>query len=265
MRGTLVSFHAHPDDEAIQTGGSLARAAKEGHRVVLVFATKGEHGEVDDGFLAEGETLAERRIAETEASAQILGVDRIAYLGYTDSGMAGTVENDSPASFWNADVDEAAQRLADILREEAAEVLTVYDDHGGYDHPDHIQVHRVGVRAAELAATPRVYEATMNRDEIRRFMVEMRDEAAAAGVELPEEIQDPDGLTLGVPGDRITTTVDVSEYIDAKRAALASHASQVDETSFFLSMPAEHFRIAFGQEWFIRRGAPGGSSEDWLF
>jgi LmbE family N-acetylglucosaminyl deacetylase len=265
-----VSFHAHPDDEAIQTGGVIARAAAEGHRVVLVLATKGEHGEVDDGVLADGETLAERRVVETEAAAQILGISRVAFLGYTDSGMAGTPENDGSGSFWTADAEEAAGRLAEILREEDAEVLTVYDDHGGYDHPDHIQVHRVGARAAELAGTPRVYEATMNRDEVRRFMIEMRDEALRYGIDTDAELGNPDELTMGTPADQITTTVDVSQYVDTKRKALSAHASQVDETSFFLAMPAEHFRRAFGTESFIRRDAPpgphpDGTREDWLF
>jgi len=265
MHGTLVSFHAHPDDEAISTGGSLARAAKEGHRVVLVLATRGEHGEVDDGFLVDGETLSERRVRETEAAAEILGIARVVFLGYRDSGMAGTRENDLPGSFWTADVDEAAARVATILREEDAEVLTVYDDHGGYDHPDHIQVHHVGVRAGELAGTARVYEATINRDQVRRLMLEMRDDARATGVELPDDMGDPEQLTIGVTEDRITTTVDVSPYVDAKRAALAAHRSQVDETSFFLAMAPEHFRMAFGQEWFIRRGAPPATGDDWLF
>jgi LmbE family N-acetylglucosaminyl deacetylase len=264
VSGTLVSFHAHPDDETIQTGGTIARAAAGGHRVVLVFATRGENGEVDDGFLRDGETLAERRVAETEAAASVLGASRVAFLGYTDSGMAGTPENDVAGSFWQADAEEAASRLAAILLEEDAEVLTVYDDHGGYDHPDHIQVHRVGIRAAELANTPHVYEATMNRDEIKRFMVELSG-AAEHGVTAREELGDPEELTMGMPAEMITTSVDVSEFVDTKRKALTEHRSQVDETSFFLAMPEEHFRLAFGTEWFIRRGAPAGVTEDWIF
>src|SRR5262249_6986135 len=157
---TLVTFHAHPDDEAIATGGVMARAAADGHRVVLVVATAGELGEVAEGVLSDGENLASRRKAEQERAAEILGVARVAYLGYHDSGMAGEPTNDAPGAFAAAPVDEAAARLAAILSEEDAEVLTVYDDNGGYGHPDHIQVHRVGVRAAELAGTPRVYEST---------------------------------------------------------------------------------------------------------
>src|SRR2546425_614292 len=156
---TLVLFHAHPDDESIDTGGVMRKAADEGHRVVVVLATKGEHGEVDDGFLDPGEELWQRRVKETQAAADILGVARIEFLGYVDSGMADTPENEKPDSFWQADIDEAAERLAGILRDERADILTIYDDNGLYGHPDHIQVHRVGARAAELADTSKVYES----------------------------------------------------------------------------------------------------------
>src|SRR4051794_27564981 len=133
---TLVCFHAHPDDECIATGGVMAKAAKHGHRVVLVVATKGENGEVPEGFLDPGEALWQRRVKETEASAAILGAERVEFLGYVDSGMIDTPENHKPGSFWTADVEEAATRLATILREEQADVITIYDSHGGYGHPD---------------------------------------------------------------------------------------------------------------------------------
>jgi LmbE family N-acetylglucosaminyl deacetylase len=254
---TLVSFHAHPDDEAIPTGGVLAKVAGAGHRVVIVFATRGEHGEVDAGFLDEGESLAARREQECYRAAEVLGAARVAFLGFVDSGMMGTPENDAPDSFWQADVEEAARRLAALLEEEHADVLTVYDEHGTYGHPDHIQVHRVGVRAAELAGTPRVYEATANRDAIQRGLRQAR----AEGVEMPDDL-DPDAMdNFGVREGELTTAVDVTDYIDAKRAAMAAHASQISEASFFLAMPRERFAQAFGTEWFIRRGAPPGIRE----
>ena len=164
----------------------MRKAADEGHRVVLVVATRGEHGEVPDGFLAEGEQLWSRRVAETQAAADILGVQRVEFLGYRDSGMMGEPTNDLPGSFWTAPVEEAALRLADILLAESADVLTIYDDNGGYGHPDHIQVHRVGQRAAELAGTRRVYQATMNRDYMRRGMKAFAAQAKEAGLEIPE-------------------------------------------------------------------------------
>ena len=249
---TIVLFHAHPDDETIVSGGTMAKYAAAGHRVVLVLATKGEHGEVPDGFLDEGETLAERRVREAEASARILGVARIAYLGYVDSGMMDTPENDGDGSFWQADVDDAAARLAAILDEESCDVLVVYDENGGYGHPDHIQVHRVGVRAGELAGTAVVYEVTMNRDALRRAFAD----ALASGVDMGEEAPDESFLdTLGLPESLITHELDVYDWIDVKRRAMAAHASQISETSFFLTLPGDTFRESFGREWFVRRGA----------
>ena len=261
MAHTLVTFHAHPDDEAIATGGIMARAAAEGHRVVLVVATRGEVGEVDDGFLAPGETLAERRAIETGRAAEALGVARVEFLGYTDSGMDGEPTNDAEGSFWSADVEEAATRLAAILDEERADVLTVYDERGGYGHPDHVQVHRVGVRAGELAGTPRVYESTLNRDHIQRLVA-----ARPTDLAIGDNAPDPSEFdNMGSPESEITTTVDVRDFVDHKRAAMRAHASQISESSFFLQMPDEAFREAFGWECFIRRGGRPEAPETSVF
>jgi LmbE family N-acetylglucosaminyl deacetylase len=261
QRRTLVVFHAHPDDEAIATGGTMAKAASEGHRVVLVIATRGEHGEVEEGYLDLGEELWERRVKETHAAAEILGVARVEFLGYVDSGMMGTRENDLPDSFWQADVDEAAERLARILREEQADVLTAYDENGVYGHPDHIQVHRVGVLAGELARTPKVYLNTVDQDRLRAMM----NEPMATEDFTPPDLDEAELMNLGVPAERITTRVDVRRLVDRKRAAMAAHASQISETSFFLAMPAEMFAVAFGQEDYILCGAPPGTRETDLF
>jgi len=250
---TLVSFHAHPDDECIQCGGVMRKAHEAGHRVVLVVGTRGELGEVPDGFLQDGEELWQRRVEETHAAAGILGADRVEFLGYTDSGMMGESTNDQPGTFWTASVEEAAEKLAAILRDENADVLTVYDDHGGYGHPDHIQVHRVGMRAAELAGTARVYQATMNRD---RAKAGQREFAESSGVELPDF-----GDDFGSAEADITAAVDVTTWVEHKRKAMRAHASQISDQSFFLSMPDEGFRFAFGTEWFIRAGQGPGITE----
>jgi LmbE family N-acetylglucosaminyl deacetylase len=253
---TIVSFHAHPDDEAIACGGTLAAAAEAGHRVVLVTATGGEEGEVPDGLLAPGEAVAERRAAELAAAAGLLGVARLELLGYRDSGMAGTPANDHPESFWRAELEEAATRLARILREEGADVLTVYDEHGIYGHPDHVQVHRVGVRAGELAGVARVYEATVSRDHWAGVL----ERAAELGLpELPE-VEDI-GAEIGLPEAVITTAVDVTAHLEAKRAAMAAHASQIGEDSFFLGMDPKAFAVVFGTEWFRLRNAPSDLRE----
>jgi LmbE family N-acetylglucosaminyl deacetylase len=273
--GTLVCLHAHPDDEAIATGGSMARAHAEGHRVVLIVATDGAHGEVPDD-LAEGETLEHRRRDETMASAAALGIDRVEFLDYTDSGMNGWRQNGHHEAFCRADIDIVASRLADLLRQEHADVFTIYDWHGGYGHPDHIQVHRVGCRAEEMVRSDlpdlRVLESTMNRDGMRR-MIAMAQEIGfdGAGPESDDDEQfDPDGPMddgnpMGTPEAELTLGVDVAAYTDRKRAAIAAHRSQVSDSSFFLQMPPEIFAQAFGHEWFIEHGQPLGLRMGWLF
>ena len=264
---TIVCFHAHPDDESIGTGGTIARAAAAGHRVVLVVATRGERGEPTPGVLAEGEMLWERRIVETLESARVLGAQRVEFLGYVDSGMMGEPTNDFPYSFWQADVEHAATRLAAILAEEDADILTIYDDFGGYGHPDHIQVHRVGTRAAELAGTPRVFQGTMNADHIRRTIQTVMAQQAADGVEPPENAPteaDLDENTFGKPESELTHAIDVSDLLHVKRASMVAHASQIAPDSWFLTMSDDAFAAAFGTEWFIRSGETRGEGEPFV-
>jgi len=255
---TAVFFHAHPDDESIATAGVMLRAAEAGHRVVLVTATDGSLGESAPGSVPEGSTLAEVRAEEVRRAAEVLGVHRVELLGYRDSGMEGEPSNDDPESFWRTDVEVAAQRLAAILREERTDLLTTYDAHGNYGHPDHIQVHRVGVRAAELAGVRAVFEATMNRDAMRE-MAEHDDFGGIAEaedlIELEERRQEMAETDMGTPASEITHAVDVSDLIDRKKQAMAEHASQITPDSWFMQMPDEVFAAAFGTEWFVQRGA----------
>jgi LmbE family N-acetylglucosaminyl deacetylase len=244
---TVTFFHAHPDDEAIATGGTMAKMAEEGHRVVLVTATRGELGEIPEGLLDPGESLTDRRIDELTEACRHLGVSRQLFLDYHDSGMAGEDTNDRPGSFAAADVGEAAAALADILTEERTDVLVTYDEHGGYGHPDHVQVHNVGMEAARRAGVPVVYMATMNRD----FFRSMSGMAAEAGVDLPEGTAE-DMQTMGEPASRLTTEVDVSPWIERKREAMRAHASQISETSFFLALPDDLYTQVWGREWYIR-------------
>lgn len=262
--GTLVLLHAHPDDEASSTAGTAARAVAEGHRVVLVVATDGAYGEVP-GDLGEGETLVDRRRAETARSADVLGIARVAWLGYRDSGMTGWVQNADPLSFHMAPLDEAAERLAAILRDERADVLTAYDWHGVYGHPDHIKVHTVGHRAAQLAGTAKVFDATMNRT----LMGAMLRQANESGLADLGDNFDPDGPAddgnpFGSPESEISLHVDVSAYIELKRESIRCHASQVSDTTMFLGMSPEVFAMAFGAEWFIDRDAPGRLREGFV-
>lgn len=247
MTTSVVFFHAHPDDEAIFTGGTMLKLARAGSRVVLVLATSGELGEVR-GDLAEGESIGERRAAETARAAEILGIARVEFLGYLDSGLPGDPANDEPDSFATVDTEEAASRVARVLTEEDAAALVVYDAGGIYGHPDHVQVHRAGVRAAQLAGVPTVYQATVDREYLHFVETHLVDEASRALVTMP---------TVGVPTVFVTTEVDVRDVLDAKRAAIAAHGSQVPETSSAMALTAAAFAGVYGFEWYVREGPPG--------
>lgn len=237
--GTIVSFHAHPDDESIASAGTLSRAVAAGHRVVLVFATRGELGEPVPGVLGEGEQLPVRRSGECYVSAAAIGAQRVEFLGWVDSGMMGEKSNEVPYCFWQANVEHAAKRLALILDEEEADILTIYDDNGGYGHPDHIQVHRVGKRAAELAVVPVVAQGTMNRDWMRRGMAEQGRDLS----QVPEN--------MGKPESEITHRVDAVDFVDRKRASMRAHASQMGPDHFLLAMPDPMFAMGLGVEFYI--------------
>ncbi len=219
--------------------------------MVLVLATRGEEGEQVPGVVPTGEDLGAVRERETRASAALLGCHRVEFLGYRDSGMAGTPANDAPESFWQADLDEAAMRLVGILAPERADVLTIYDPHGGYGHPDHIAVHRVGTRAAELAGVPRVYWATLNRDNIKEMLEAAERAGTPVDAERTERSQSED---FGMADADITHAVDVREVLQLKRTAMAAHASQISPESFFLALGHGDFSAAFGTEWFVRPG-----------
>jgi LmbE family N-acetylglucosaminyl deacetylase len=261
---TIVYCHAHPDDEASQTSGSMARAAADGHRVVVVFGTNGDHGEEAED-LAEGETVADYRRREAEASAAAIGLARVAWLGYADSGMTGWAQNDDENSFHGADTEEAARRLADVLDEEDADVLIGYDWHGGYGHPDHVKVHPVTHRAAELAARrPRLFESTMNRTEMKKLFLAAQDMDVGTGDWDPDAPMD-DGNPFGTPESEISWDIDVSDFLAQKRASLEAHRSQATDISQFLEMPPEIFAAFFGHEYLIEPGVAGPMREGWPF
>lgn len=248
---TVVSLHAHPDDETLLTGGTLARAAADGHRVVLVTATAGEAGLTGLGY-STGTTLAQRRRVELHAAAAALGCHRVQLLGYADSGMHGTAGGDRTLS--RADI-EATAAVAALLAEERADVLTIYDARGGYGHPDHVAVHRLGIRAAKLAGTSVVLEATVDRTSLLR--------AAQALHRMPGMPADfaPERLSNAYsPRAEITHVIDVRRHCRAKRTAMRAHTSQSTggedrrTLAVFGALPLPLFRAAFGREWFIERG-----------
>ena len=291
---TVVSFHAHPDDEALLTAGTLARAVAEGHRVVLVTATDGAAGLTatanpaptaatatttatatatpDIANTVEPTDLGHRRLAELEAAAKAIGTQDVRHLGYEDSGMDGRAGHPG-RSFATADVEEAATKLAAILTETQADVLTIYDPAGGYGHPDHIQVHHVGTRAAELAGTKVVLEATVDRKSLVRILAVLKRAGVLRrfGVDLTEWSPERFNLAYTDPA-HITHKVKVGDYSRAKRNAMAAHASQstadtVTRTlAVFLRLPPLVFNRVFGHEWFVEKGrTPGTPRLDDIF
>jgi LmbE family N-acetylglucosaminyl deacetylase len=247
---TVVAFHAHPDDEVLLTGGTLALLAAQGHRVVIAVATDGAMG-------AATSPGSQPRLAELQASASVLGAARVVHLGYADSGHGPILFPDPPdrARFARADLAEAAARLAAVIREERADLLLSYDARGGYGHRDHIRVHEVGALAAGLTGV-RVLEATVPRELVGRL---------ARPLQLLRLTvrYDADGVGSGfTPEAEITHRVSVGRYARQKQAALAAHHSQTSGKSragrlfhLLASMPAPLFRLAGGHEWFAEPGA----------
>jgi LmbE family N-acetylglucosaminyl deacetylase len=261
-----MAVHAHPDDEASSTGGILAKYAAEGIRTVLVTCTNGELGDATGGTKPDHPShdttavVAERR-AELERACELLGVGHLELLGYHDSGMMGWPQNEAPHAFWNTPVEEAADRLAELIERYRPEVVVTYDENGFYGHPDHIQANRI-TRAA-IAANPipqKLYYPAIGRSEIPRFTELLRE----AGVELPAEAADmPD---FGVDDELVTARIDCTAFAETKYRALQAHGSQV-ENVFFLNLGIDLFSTFFGVETFQRvydtTGAP--VPEDDLF
>ena len=264
---TIMAVHAHPDDEAISTGGILARYSDEGVRTVLVTCTNGELGDAPGGVKPGDPGHDERvvvplRLQELEASCRVLGVSDLELLGYHDSGMAGWPQNDAAGSFWQTPVEEAGERLAALLRKYEPQVVVTYDENGFYGHPDHIQANRVTRAAlAQWGAPVKLYYTALARSRLRGFS-EMLAEAGIEGPG-PEVQENPD---FGTPDELITTTVDVSAVAARKFASLEAHGSQSDNI-FFLQMGVEMFSRIMGSESFVRvlddTGAP--VPEDDLF
>ncbi len=265
MPRTCVFFHAHPDDEALLTAGTMARLAAEGHRVVLVVATAGEHG-LAAADATRGAGLGTVRRAELQTSARVLGCARVEWLGYADSGLGAdqaaghvTTAQTGPEPFADADVETAARRLAELLDAERADLLTSYDPAGGYGHRDHVQVHRVGLRAAQLAGTRRLLEATVDRDLLLRAL-----RVAGLVYRFPPEFDRASVRRAYTPAARITHRVNVRRYAAAKRASMAAHASQAagggsERTLAALQrLPPAVFRWVLGTEWYTQRDPTQG-------
>ena len=243
-RQTVVFLHAHPDDESVFSAITMRRLADLGHRVVLVTATAGEAGE-PRFRLPEGQTLGDRRRDELEQACALLGVERLVLLGHRDSGMHGSADNLHRAAFCNVPVAQAARSLADLLEQEGADTLVHYDSDGGYGHPDHVMVHRVGAAAAALTGIT-AYESTVDREHLHFVETHLISDGAPPRTR-PGLGRMTVEITLALHG--------TSDEIALKREALALHASQIEPTD--LDLDAATFREAYGYEWFVRTSSTG--------
>ena len=270
----LLLVHAHPDDETIGSGATMAKYVASGAQVTLVTCTLGEEGEIlipELSHLAadQSDELGKHRITELAAAMAELGVTDWHLLGgpgaYRDSGMVGTPPNDRADCFWRSDVLEAAKHLVKIIRQKRPQVLVTYDDFGGYGHPDHIQAHRVATYARDLAAAPsfapelgspwhiqKVYW-TAFPVSVMRAGIEM---LKAAGEDTGFAAQDPDEIPFACPDEFVTTAIDGAEFSDQKLRALQAHATQIstEEGFFALSnnlgsqvMGTEYYRLVAGE------------------
>lgn len=267
---SVLFVHAHPDDESIETGATMAKYAAEGAQVTLVTCTLGEMGEVIPAELAHladdaGGGLGQHRIGELAAACAALGVTDHRFLGgagrWRDSGMMGTPANDAPGCFWRADVDEAARELLAIITEVRPEVLVTYDARGFYGHPDHIQAHRVSWRAFELAGglVSKFYATAVPKSVLAEAMALLgadRSGGQIGGVDF-SRVESLDELPFGTDDDEVSTQIDATGYLDAKIAAMRAHVTQIAVDSPFFALSDMVGRKALGVEYFTLLAGPG--------
>ena len=267
---TLMAVHAHPDDESSSTGGVLARYADEGIRTVVVTCTNGEFGDTLDGVKPgedghEEQAVAQIRLAELREACKHLAVTDLELLGYHDSGMPDWDYKDRPDAFCNIPQDVVAARIGALIERYRPQVVITYDDQGAYQHPDHVHASRCAQAAVAATGIPdKLYLTAMRRSNWRRLWEELR----AQGVDVPDvgPIDEQMQRQIEESERRITTDVDITPYLERKRAALLAHASQIRE-SWFSKIPPDLAAEVFGHETFIRAtdrtGAP--VPEDDLF
>lgn len=258
--------HAHPDDECIATGATMAKLAAEGAQVTLVTCTLGEEGEIlldDIAHLAadQHDRLGEHRKVELAAAMEALGIDDWQLLGgpgrFRDSGMMGTQSNARPDCFWQVDLLEAAIPLVELIRSRRPQVVVTYDDFGGYGHPDHIKAHRVTHYAVALAESAsfrrdlgepwtvaKLYWTAMPRSIIRAGIEAMKDHDAEFAA------MDPDNIPFACDDELITTVIEATDFLPQKMAALRAHGSQVNVDGGFFAMADNVGAEAFGREYY---------------
>ncbi len=238
----VLFIHAHPDDECILTGATLAKASHLGLATIVVYGTKGDAGETSAEL--GDQTLGQRRVGEAMAACADLGVARVEWLPYADSGMAGTDTTDNPEAFSNADPSIVADSVAELVAAEHIVAVVGYDDNGTYGHPDHVQVHRVANEVAKALNAPWVLDATYNREHL---------------ASLPGGDGTLDPVFAAAEAD-LTHFVAGEKWLKAKITAVSNHLSQVPDDWDADNPDLEGFRERFGTEWFIAR-SPNGATD----
>jgi len=266
----ILFVHPHPDDESIACGGTIALALDAGHPVTILTCTGGEAGENLGGIELGGLTLAQVRALELASSLEILGGPEHEWLGYRDSGMAETPDNEHADCFHVADLDQAAAQVADLIRRWRPAVVVSDDEHGTYGHPDHIKANAVTRRAVELAADPTwgvggpwQVKRRFHHALGKRRMLQGHNRLIEEGLASPfgdQPFDDPDRMPFGADDEAITTVIDVSSVLDRKRQAIHAHASQLSPDSFFLNIPLDAEAEFFGVEEFVL--VEGEASQD---
>jgi N-acetyl-1-D-myo-inositol-2-amino-2-deoxy-alpha-D-glucopyranoside deacetylase len=267
-RKVLLAVYAHPDDESFATGGTLARYAAEGGHVALICATRGEAGEISDSTLATPERLGEVREEELRCAAGILGVTDIYFLGYRDSGMAGSPANEDLRCLYQADPNVVTGQVVRVIRQVRPQVVITFEPGGGYGHPDHIAIHKATVAAYAAASDPNQYPEHLESGLIphrpqklyytvlpRRFFQGIAELLRTLGVE-PPHVGDRQYAERGIDDTLITTSIDVSGHLEAKLKAIHCHQTQLPESSPFRVLPLEAMREVVATEFFWLADGP---------
>ena len=261
MPRTLLALFAHPDDESFAAGGTLARYAREGVRVVLATATRGEAGIVHEEGADWPADMGQIREEELRCACQALGVQHLRFLGYRDSGMDGSPDNDHPRAFCRVAAEEVVGRIVELWCEFQPDVVLTFGPEGGYGHPDHLAIHRHTTRAWEQAGNPavcsapprRLYYTAISAQTFRRIREAMWRHGLIPQMPPEEEI-----ARRAAPEDSITTAIDIRDYLEIKIAALRCHRTQLAPNHPWLNLPLDFRREYMGQEYFALAATRGG-------
>ena len=255
---TVLSIFAHPDDEAFGSGGTLAELVRKGHKVTMVCATNGDVGEISDPALATPENLWQVRQDELRRAMAVTGISDVRFLGYRDSGMDGTPDNDDPSSLFQADAAKVEAQIAALLDELKPDIVFTHDPSGGYGHPDHVTVYQRTTAAIEAMAEnrPHLYYVCFPKGNFRKLWQEMTD----AGITPPFAKEAIDNI--GSPDDYVTTVKDVSEYVEIKKESLSHHQTQLDPNGPFSAIAPEFMTPWMSTEYFFLSQPTGGEQQD---